>query len=60
MVGGIKLITTRIIETLDQMIKSTGDVIRFEKEAVEASKIMQEAPMHANFAKANMISVKIY
>lgn len=58
MAGGIKSITTKIIQTLDQIIKSTGDIIKYEREAIEASKIMEEATQNANIAKANMISVK--
>jgi hypothetical protein len=42
---------------LDQIIKSTGDVIRFEKEAIEAAKIMEEATIRAHIAKENMMNV---
>jgi len=42
---------------LDQIIKSTGETIKFEREAIEASKIMEEASMNADLAKANMVSV---
>ena len=40
-------------------MKATGDVIKYEREAVEASKIMEQASMNAHIAKANMISVNI-
>merc|ERR1711957_318012 len=55
--GGIKNITTRIIQTLAQIMKSTGDVVKFEREAAEASKIMEEATINANIAKNNMITM---
>jgi hypothetical protein len=42
---------------LDQIIKSTGDVIKYEREAIEAAKIMEEASIKAHIAKENMMNV---
>ena len=36
------------------------DVIKYEKEAVEASRVMENATMNADIAKANMVMVLFF
>lgn len=50
--------SSKLLETLDKIIKIASDVIKYEKEAVVASKYMEEAGLRAQIARNNMINVK--
>jgi hypothetical protein len=39
------------------VIKYSGDIVKFESEAREAAKKMEEASLKAEFARKNMFSV---
>ncbi len=58
MANGLKGISSKITEVLDLIIKNAKDIIKFEKEAVEASKKMEDASLKAQIARNNMITVK--
>jgi len=59
MASGLKTIALKISKVLDLIIKNASDVMKFEREAVEASKKMEEASMHAQLARNKMISVRL-
>lgn len=57
MADGLKNLSGNISKVLDLIIRHAGDVVKFEKEAVEASKKMEEASIQAQIARTNMITV---
>ncbi len=57
MANGLKNLSGKISNVLDLIIKHAGDIVKFEKEAVEASKKMEEASIQAQIARTNMITV---
>ena len=57
MASGLKGISSKISQVLDIIIKQAGEVVKYEKEAVEASKKMEEASIQAQLARNNMNSV---
>lgn len=59
MANGLKTLSGKISKALDLIIKQAGDVVKYEKEAVEASKKMEEASLQAQIARNNMITVFI-
>jgi len=57
MASGLKNLSNRISKVLDLIIKHAGEVVKYEKEAIDASKKMEEASIHAQFARNNMLTV---
>lgn len=44
----------------DLVIKYSGDVVQYEKDAKEAAKKMEEASIKAQFARKNMFNVLLF
>lgn len=57
MANGLKTLSSNISKVLDFMIKHAGEVVEYEKEAIEASKNMEDASLKAQLARSNMILV---
>ena len=60
MANNMKNISNRISNVLDIIIKEAGNVMKFENEAIEASKLMEEASFKSQIARNNMISVNYF
>jgi hypothetical protein len=58
MANDLKITSSQISKTLDLFIKHAGEVVKFENEAIEVSKKIQEASFLAQKARNNMITVR--
>jgi hypothetical protein len=58
MAYNLKSISSKMGKFFDLVIKYSGDVVKFEKDAKEAAKKMEEASLKAQFARKNMFNVK--
>ena len=57
MAYNLKSISSKMGKFFDLVIKYSGDVVKFEKDAKEAAKKMEEASLKAQFARKNMFNV---
>ena len=55
----MKNLSTKITKAFDIVIKFASDIVKFEGEAKESAKKMEEAALKAQIARTNMINVNI-
>jgi hypothetical protein len=53
----LKNLSTRITKAFDIVIKFAGDIVKYEEEAKENARKMEEASLKAQVARTNMINV---
>lgn len=53
----LKNLSNKISKVFDNIIKYSGDVIKFESEAKESAKQMEDATLKASIARRNMVDV---
>jgi hypothetical protein len=57
MASKLKSISMKITKAFENLIKQAGDVVKFETEAKDSAKKMEDAAMAANVARKSMMNV---
>jgi hypothetical protein len=54
----LKGISLKITKAFDNLIKFAGEVVKYENEAKDSAKKMEESSMAANIARKSMMNVR--